>query len=233
MPTKGCSPDKISHGTVMDFLCKEKKIRDIRDTVEKMERHLSTRKSLKLSAKEFPRQQITPVLKRRLHFSNSKFHQPTPISLFGGKDKSERDKEGSAWKSLENAIECFGKDQSIEDVLRQQIEKQEFYDDGSRGGKPPRQGGGGGGDSGGGEDDGHSDETLQVVLGTLGFILLYVFIITGEELARLAKDYIKYLFGGNKSVRLRKAMYEWGRFFGRMTQSWEMDPYLEGEGDHL
>ncbi|KAK4786849.1 hypothetical protein SAY86_010682 [Trapa natans] len=141
--------------------------------------------------------------------------------------------EGSAWKSLENAIECFGKDQSIEDVLRQQIEKQEFYDDGSRGGKPPRQGGGGGGDSGGGEDDGHSDETLQVVLGTLGFILLYVFIITGEELARLAKDYIKYLFGGNKSVRLRKAMYEWGRFFGRMTQSWEMDPYLEGEGDHL
>lgn len=69
----------------------------------------------------------------------------------------------------------FRKEQSIEDVLRQQIEKQEFYDDGSTGGKPPRQGGGGGGDSGGVEDDGLSgilDETLQVVLATLGFIFL-------------------------------------------------------------
>ncbi|KAK4769743.1 hypothetical protein SAY87_030275 [Trapa incisa] len=193
----------------------------------------SSGKSLKLSSKEFTWQQITPVLKHRLHFPNSKFHQLIPVSLFGGKDKSEGDNEGSAWKSLEKAMGSFRKDQSIEDVLRQQIEKQEFYDDGSTGGKPPRQGGGGGGDSGGTEDDGLSgilDETLQVVLATLGFIFLYVFIITGEELTRLAKDYIKYLFGGNKSVRLRKAMYKWGRFYKRMTEKKEIDPYwLERE----
>ncbi|MBA0671318.1 hypothetical protein Goklo_029445, partial [Gossypium klotzschianum] len=114
--------------------------------------------------------------------------------------------QGSPWKSIEKAIGNFGKKQSIEDVLRQQIEKQDYYDEGS-GQNPPR--GGGGGSSGGGdgfgesEDEGPSgilDETMQVILATLGFIFLYVYIITGEELARLAKDYIKYLFGGSKSV---------------------------------
>lgn len=70
------------------------------------------------------------------------------------------------------------KGQSIEDVLRQQIEKQEFYDGGSDK-NPPRGGSGGsGGDgSGGSEDEGLSgvmDETLQVILATLGFIFLVI-----------------------------------------------------------
>ncbi|MBA0637004.1 hypothetical protein Godav_029015, partial [Gossypium davidsonii] len=85
---------------------------------------------------------------------------------------------GSPWKSIEKAIGNFGKKQSIEDVLRQQIEKQDYYDEGS-GQNPPR--GGGGGSSGGGdgfgesEDEGPSgilDETMQVILATLGFIFL-------------------------------------------------------------
>lgn len=67
---------------------------------------------------------------------------------------------------------------AIEDVLRQQIEKGEYYDNGgSSGVKPPR--GGGGGGSGGSEDEsfaGMSDETLQVVLATIGFIFLVLFI---------------------------------------------------------
>lgn len=72
------------------------------------------------------------------------------------------------------------KGQSIEDVLRQQIEKREFAEDRDGSGGPPRGGGGGGGGggadgSGGSEDEGLSgilDETLQVVLATTGFILL-------------------------------------------------------------
>ncbi|OWM64110.1 hypothetical protein CDL15_Pgr018681 [Punica granatum] len=162
-----------------------------------------------------------------------KDRQLVPFGLFGGKGKSEEGNEGSAWKSLEKAMGSFGKNQSIEDVLRQQIEKQEFFDDGNTGGKPPRQGGGGGGDLGGTEDEGFAgilDETLQVVLATLGFIFLYVYIISGEELTRLAKDYIKFLFGGSKSVRLRRAMYKWGRFYKRLTEKKEVDPYwLERE----
>lgn len=73
----------------------------------------------------------------------------------------------------------FKEDQSIEEVLRQQIEKKEYFDDGSSGGKPPRGNGGSGGDgSGGSEDegvDGVVDETIQVILATLGFIVLVIF----------------------------------------------------------
>lgn len=76
----------------------------------------------------------------------------------------------------------LGKGQSIEDVLRQQIQKQEFYD-GDGGKSPPRRGGGGGGGGGSGEseDEGISgimDETVQVVLATIGFIVLvnYLFL---------------------------------------------------------
>lgn len=43
-------------------------------------------------------------------------------------------------------------------------------------------------------------------------------------MSRLAKDYIKYLFGGNKSARLRRAMYKWGRFYKKLTQKKKTDP---------
>ena len=66
------------------------------------------------------------------------------------------------------------KGQSIEDLLRQQIQKGEYCDNGGSGAKPPRGGGGGGGP--GGSEDGHfagmSDETLQVILATIGFMFL-------------------------------------------------------------
>ncbi|KAF2321960.1 hypothetical protein GH714_004854 [Hevea brasiliensis] len=101
--------------------------------------------------------------------------------------------QGSSWNPFEKFMGSF-KGKSVEDVLRQQIEKQEFYDGGS--GKNPPRGGGGGGDGFEGSDDegfaGIMDETLQVVLATVGFIFLYVYIISGEELTRLVKDYIKF-----------------------------------------
>ncbi|MBA0753628.1 hypothetical protein Gogos_021305, partial [Gossypium gossypioides] len=53
----------------------------------------------------------------------------------------------------------------------------------------------------------------------------YVYIITGEELARLAKDYIKYLFGGSKSVRLKRTMYKWSQFFEKLTEKKEYDKF--------
>lgn len=83
--------------------------------------------------------------------------------------------QGSPWKALENAMGNFKKDQSIEDVLKQQIQKQEYYGDGDPPGKPPGGGGGGGGGFGEAEDEGFSemlDEFTQVILATLGFIFL-------------------------------------------------------------
>jgi len=62
------------------------------------------------------------------------------------------------------------KGQSIEDILRQQIQK------GGSGDMPPGgRGGGGGGDSSGGSSggtDGMSNENLQVVLATVCFVLM-------------------------------------------------------------
>ncbi|XP_017603500.1 uncharacterized protein LOC108450406 [Gossypium arboreum] len=176
-------------------------------------------------------QQFAPLLKHKRCISVSKCRQGTTVCKFGGQDKPAGDNEGSPWKSIEKAIGNFGKKQSIEDVLRQQIEKQDYYDEGS-GQNPPR--GGGGSGSGGGdgfgesEDEGLSgilDETVQVILATLGFIFLYVYIINGEELARLAKDYIKYLFGGSKSVRLKRTMYKWSKFFEKLTEKKEYDKF--------
>ncbi|KAJ7954499.1 glycine-rich protein [Quillaja saponaria] len=162
----------------------------------------------------------------------SKSLQWMPVCFAGGKGLGESDNEGSPWKALEKAMGKFKGEKSIEDMLRQQIEKGDYYDDGGSGKKPP-QGGSGGNGSNGPEDEsfaGIVDETLQVVLATIGFIFLYIYIISGEELTRLAKDYIKYLFSGNKSVRLSLTMYKWGQFYKKLTEKKVVDNYwLEKE----
>ncbi|XP_020229974.1 uncharacterized protein LOC109810817 isoform X2 [Cajanus cajan] len=155
----------------------------------------------------------------------SQSQKPLHICLAGGKGMMGNDEENSPWKSIEQAIGKF-KGQSIEDVLRRQIEKGEYYDGGGSGVKPP--GGGGNSGSGGGSPDGSGEseeespaamweENLQVVLATLGFIFLYIYILTGEELTKLARDYIKYLFSGSQTVRLKNALYEMGLIYESMT----------------
>ncbi|KAK4833262.1 hypothetical protein QYF36_001700 [Acer negundo] len=121
-----------------------------------------------------------------------------PLCLIGGKDRAED--ERATWKSFGKAMEKFSKGQSIEDVLRQQMENKDYHV-GGNGSKNPPCGGGGGGGGGGGrdsfegssEDEGVMNETMQVILATIGFIFLYIYIIRGEELTRLGKDYIRGL----------------------------------------
>ncbi|CAL0323931.1 unnamed protein product [Lupinus luteus] len=153
--------------------------------------------------------QCMPILKSRraLH-----------VCLAGGKGMMENNDENSAWESLENTMQKL-KGQSIEDALREQIQN------GGNGGKPPRRGGGGGG-RGGSEDgrfSGMWDETLQVILATIGFIFLYICVNDGVELAKLTRDFIKYLSGGGQSVRLQRAMYKWVRLYKNLTQRKEVD----------
>ena len=58
----------------------------------------------------------------------------------------------------------------------------------------------------------------------------YIYIISGEELIKLAKDYFKYIFRGTESVRLKRVMMKWRRFFRRLTEKKEHDKYwLERE----
>ncbi|KAK4432217.1 hypothetical protein Salat_0983800, partial [Sesamum alatum] len=85
------------------------------------------------------------------------YQQAGIVCLSGGKGNSENGNE-SPWKALEKAVGNFKKDRSIEDVLRQQIEKQEYYDDGGNDGKRP--GGGGGGGDGDGDYE-SKDESLS------------------------------------------------------------------------
>lgn len=78
---------------------------------------------------------------------------------------------------------------SVEEMLREQIQKKDYYGSNSGNTPPPRGGGGGGGSGGGnggsqgssGEDGGLpgiAHETLQVVLATIGFIFLVMTNIT-------------------------------------------------------
>ncbi|KAJ1418434.1 hypothetical protein SESBI_15938 [Sesbania bispinosa] len=53
----------------------------------------------------------------------------------------------------------------------------------------------------------------------------YIYILTGEELTKLARDYIKYIFGGTQSVRLKSAMVRWGLFYQSLTEKKEVDEY--------
>ncbi|OIW01992.1 hypothetical protein TanjilG_14023 [Lupinus angustifolius] len=160
----------------------------------------------------------------------SKSREPLHICLAGGNGMETND-ENSPLKSLEKAMEKF-KGPSIEDVLRQQINKGEYLEGGGSGAKPPGgDGGSGGGGDGPADPGGEEEETpaeifdeyLQMIFGTLGFIFLYIYILTGEELTKLARDFIKYKFGGNPSVRLKNAMYEWGEFYRSMVEEEEIE----------
>ena len=56
----------------------------------------------------------------------------------------------------------------------------------------------------------------------------YVCIISGEEWIRLAKDYMKFLFSGSESARLKVAMDKWGRFYQKLTKKKLYDKVEEG-----
>lgn len=155
------------------------------------------------------------------------------VCLFGGKGKASNDNEASPWKALEKAMGNPKKEKSIEDLLKQQIEKQEYYDGGDGGGDRSGGGSGGGSDgSGGAEDEGIPgilDELGQVVLATMGFILLYIYIIEGEEITVFTKDILKFIFLRQKSIRLARTIAKWESYFKSLTEK-EVEPYwLESE----
>ncbi|KAI5584882.1 hypothetical protein BDE02_06G110700 [Populus trichocarpa] len=101
----------------------------------------SSMKSLKYPPNGLMQQQFATLLKHQKSEPVVKYRNGSAVCLLGGEDKSEKDNQGLAWNPLEKAMGSF-KGQSIEDMLRQQIEKREFYDGGSE--KNPPSGGGGG-----------------------------------------------------------------------------------------
>lgn len=158
----------------------------------------------------------------KLTNGRQKCHHLITVCSSRGEASSGNGSKDPLWKSFGEALENFGKKSSVEDELRQRTEEGEFYDEGGSGGNPPwgRGGGGGGGGSDGSEDEGFSgelDETIQVVLATLGLIFVYVYIINGAELTLLVKDYIRFLVKGKKSVRLTRFLDQWEAFLKSLT----------------
>ncbi|RAL42735.1 hypothetical protein DM860_009242 [Cuscuta australis] len=164
---------------------------------------------------------MLPKLSLNVAASTSTYKRSAHVCLFGGKTKSGNGNDAAPGDTVENLMGSVNKGQSIEDVLRQQIKSQEFYDGGGSGtGKGGFGGGGGGGKfgkDGSGGPDGEDisealDEAMQVVLATLGFVFLYIYILDGPEINRYTKDIIRCLLGGKKSFRLQ-----------RLEEAWESD----------
>lgn len=91
---------------------------------------------------------------------------------------------------------------------------------GGNGGNKNRYGGSGGG-SDGPEDESFKDslyEMIQILIATIAFIIVYIHIIRGEELYRLARDYTRYLVTGKRTARLKRAMLNWREFSESITK---------------
>ncbi|KAK8971457.1 hypothetical protein KSP40_PGU022413 [Platanthera guangdongensis] len=185
--------------------------------------------------------------------SSSKNKAFDPICLFGGKGNSRgkyklfldhkhfavyepslayyiifRTGPGFSWESVKDAVKGLGQKNIVQDILRDQIRRREFGGDAGDGNPPGRPGGGGGADGTDGEgSDGILDETLQVFLATIAFILVYIYIIRGAELTMLTRDYFKYCLGGVPSMRLQRIINKWRRVCDELTWTEEPEDWLE------
>ncbi|XP_062222829.1 uncharacterized protein LOC133921808 [Phragmites australis] len=171
----------------------------------------------KLQQKVYPRLILVAASHKRL----------SPICA-----SSERGNPDSAddplMESLKKAMADAKKPRPIQDLLKEQIAKLREQGSGGDGGNRNR--GGGNGGSGGPEDESFNetlDEIVQVILATVAFILMYIHIIRGEELYRLARDYTRYLVTGKRTARLKRSMQKWRTFSQSFMQkeSSEEDRY--------
>lgn len=140
----------------------------------------------------------------------------------GGKGMSENSDENSPWQSITNAMDRF-KGQSIEEVLRKQIQKGEYLDNGGSGVKPPGGGGGGGGGGGspvgpGGSDDEQSYDTRQTIFACGALLFLYIYLINGKELLRTIFDFLRFIVGLGQTNRIKKIMVTLGKLYRSTKQ---------------
>lgn len=143
----------------------------------------------------------------------------TPVYASSGKGNPEIDND-PFMDHLKKAMADAKKPRPIQDVLKEKFTRLREQASGGGGGNGNRRGGNGG--SGGPEDESFKeslDEVVQVILATVAFILVYIHIIRGEELYRLARDYTRYLVTGKRTARLKRSMQQWRSFSEKFTQN--------------
>ncbi|CAD6250394.1 unnamed protein product [Miscanthus lutarioriparius] len=156
----------------------------------------------KLQQKVYPRLVLIAASHKRL----------TPVCALSGKGNPGT-ADDPLMESLKKAMADAKKPRPIQDLLKEQVAKLREQASGGGGGNGNRRGGSGG--SGGPDDESFKetlDEVVQVILATVAFILVYIHIIRGEELYRLARDYTRYLVTGKRTARLKRAMQKWHNF---------------------
>ncbi|RLM66567.1 uncharacterized protein C2845_PM16G12310 [Panicum miliaceum] len=167
----------------------------------------STR-SCKLQQQLYPRLVLVSACHKRLG----------PVYALSGKENPVNDP--FSMKSLNKAMAQAKRPRSLQDLLSEQMAKIRGQGSGGNGGNKNRYGGSGGG-SDGPEDESFKDslyEMIQILIATIAFILVYVHIIRGEELYRLARDYTRYLVTAKRTSRLKRAMLNWRDFSERITK---------------
>ncbi|KAG2567121.1 uncharacterized protein LOC120682357 [Panicum virgatum] len=159
-------------------------------------------------------QQLYP----RLVLVSACYKRVGPVYASSGKENPVNDP--FSMESLNKAMAQAKRPKSLQNLLREQMDKIRGQGSGGNGGNKNRFGGSGGG-SDGPEDDSFKDslyEMIQILIATIAFILVYVHIIRGEELYRLARDYTRYLVTGKRTARLKRAMLNWRDFSERITK---------------
>ncbi|KAF8703557.1 hypothetical protein HU200_032371 [Digitaria exilis] len=166
--------------------------------------------SCKLQQQLYPRLVLVSACHKRLG----------PVYASGGKENPEHLNDPFSMESLNKAMAQAKRPRSLQDVLREQVAKIRGQGSGGNGGNKNRYGGRGGG-SDGPEDESFKDslyEMIQILIATIAFILVYIHIIRGEELYRLARDYTRYLVTGKRTARLKRAMLNWREFSESITK---------------
>ncbi|XP_066348183.1 uncharacterized protein [Miscanthus floridulus] len=169
----------------------------------------STR-SFKLQEQVYPRLFLVSACHKRLG----------PVYASSGKENPKITNDPFSMESLNKAMAEAKRPRSIQDVLMDQMAKIRGLGSGGNGGNKNRYGRGGGG-SDGPEDESFKQslyEMLQILIATVAFILVYIHIIRGEELYRLARDYTRYMVTGKRTARLKRAMLNWRDFSESITK---------------
>ncbi|CAL5031277.1 unnamed protein product [Urochloa decumbens] len=165
--------------------------------------------SCKLQQQLYPRLLVSACYKRL-----------GPVYASSGKENPKPVNDPFSMESLNKAMAQAKRPRSLQDLMREQMAQLRGQGSGGNGGNKNRYGGSGGG-SDGPEDESFKDslyEMIQILIATIAFILVYIHIIRGEELYRLARDYTRYLVTGKRTSRLKRAMLNWHEFSERFTK---------------